>query len=144
MREGFITSVTKLYYESRAEQQPKQEKPELAGPRSSMSGAGICLGMDPGSRAYTSSPEMNCVVWHHFILHWELWLKVKGKIRFMSVAVIAALFWRQPLLLYQRQPGKHARLQRKTIMGCASANGDVSTAGTQRSPSAALYSQKIN
>lgn len=69
MRERFITSVTELDSESSAEQQPKHEKPELAGPcEQDVSRAGICLGMKPGSEVYTSVFGMNCVVWHHFIL----------------------------------------------------------------------------
>lgn len=69
MREGFIASVTELYSESSAEQQPKHEKPVLAEPcEQDASRAGICPGMKPGSEAYTSVFEMNCVVWHHFIL----------------------------------------------------------------------------
>lgn len=80
MREGFIASVTKLYCESSAEQQPKQEQLELASrSEQEMATAGICPGMKPGSEAYTSFLEMNCVVWHHFILHCEFWLKVKDK-----------------------------------------------------------------
>jgi len=80
MREGFIASVTKLYYESSAEQQPKQEKLELANPsEQDMAMAGICPGTKPGSKAYTSVLEMNCVVWHHFILHYKFWLKVEDK-----------------------------------------------------------------
>lgn len=80
MREGFIASVTELYYEPSAEQQPRQEKPEPAGPSEQDAAmAGICPGMKPGSGAYTSIFEMNCVVWHRFILHYEFWLTVKDK-----------------------------------------------------------------
>lgn len=80
MREGFIASVTKLYYESSAEQQPKQEKLELADPsEQDMAMAGICPGMEPDSKASTSVLEMSCVVWHHLILYYGFWLQVKGK-----------------------------------------------------------------
>lgn len=90
MREGFIASVTKLYYESSAEQQPKQEKLELAdSAEQDMAMAGICLGLKPDSKDYTSILEMNCVVWHHFILHYEFWLKVKDKTWFINAAMIS-------------------------------------------------------
>lgn len=90
MREGFIASATELYYESSAEQQPKQEKPELAKPSGQdMAMAGICPGAKPGSKAYTSIFEMNRVVWHHFILPCEFWLKVKEKTDFISAAMIS-------------------------------------------------------
>lgn len=91
MREGFIASVTKLYYESSAEQQPKQEKLELADPsEQDMAMAGICPGMEPDSKASTSVLEMSCVVWHHLILYYGFWLQVKGKTWFINAAVISS------------------------------------------------------
>lgn len=54
-----------------------------------MAMAGICPGMKPDSRAFTSILEMNSVVWHHFILHYEFWLKVKGKTWSVNAAMIS-------------------------------------------------------
>lgn len=85
MRTRFIASVTGLYYEANAEQQPKQGRLELANPsEQDVAMAGICLGMEPGSKAYTSVLEMNSAGWHHFILHCEFWFQVKDKKEFLS------------------------------------------------------------
>lgn len=54
-----------------------------------MAMAGICPGMTPDSKAYTSIFEMNCVVWHHFILPCVFWLKVKEKTDFINAAMIS-------------------------------------------------------
>lgn len=90
MRARFIASVTELYYELNAEQQPKQERLELASPsEQDMAMAGICLGLEPGSRAYTSVSEMNCVVWHHFILHCEICFEVKDRTSLVNAAMIS-------------------------------------------------------
>lgn len=90
MRARFTASVTELYYEPNAEQQPKQERLELASPsEQDMAMAGICLGTEPGSKVYTSILEMNCVVWHHFILHCEFWLEVKDRNSLVNAAVIS-------------------------------------------------------
>lgn len=51
--------------------------------------AGICLGMQPGSKAYTSILEMNCVVRHHFILYCEFWFEVKNRNSLVNVAMIS-------------------------------------------------------
>lgn len=90
MRARFIASVTELYYEPNAEQQPKQERLELANPsEQDMAMAGICLGMKPGSKAYTSVFEMNCAVCHHFILHCEFWFEVKDRNSLVNAAMIS-------------------------------------------------------
>lgn len=51
--------------------------------------AGICLGAQPGSKAYPSILELSCVVWHHSTLHNEFWLKVKDKTSFLSAALVS-------------------------------------------------------
>lgn len=103
-KQDFIASVTELYYESHAEQQPKQERLELANPsEQDMAMAGICLGMEPGSKACTLILEMNCVVWHHFILPCEFWLEVKDRNSVVNAALISYFVLEAVVLLSRNQ-----------------------------------------